>query len=67
MIKKIAEDYNYLSTRINEVGLKLQKEFSFEITAGKLYSIAEMYEKNLWMLKSLNTKKLITNKKNKEK
>lgn len=56
MATKIAEDYNFLSARINEVGLKLQKEFGDEITAGKLYSIAERYEKHVWMLKSLIAK-----------
>ncbi|MBI5808928.1 MAG: DNA starvation/stationary phase protection protein [Ignavibacteriales bacterium] len=56
MATKIADDYNFLSVRINEVGLKLQKEFGDEITAGKLYSIAERYEKHVWMLKSLIAK-----------
>ncbi|PJB00562.1 MAG: DNA starvation/stationary phase protection protein [Ignavibacteriales bacterium CG_4_9_14_3_um_filter_30_11] len=53
MAKNIANDYDLLASRINEIGLKLQKEFGDEITAGKLYSIAERYEKHVWMLKSL--------------
>lgn len=53
MAKKISDDYDFIAARLNEVGLKLQKEYGDEITAGKLYSIAERYEKHAWLLKSL--------------
>ncbi|MEW6003906.1 MAG: DNA starvation/stationary phase protection protein [Stygiobacter sp.] len=53
MVKKISDDYDFIAARLNEVGLKLQKEYGDEITAGKLYSIAERYEKHAWLLKSL--------------
>ena len=53
MAKNISDDYDFIASRISEIGLKLQKQDSDEITAGKLYSIAERYEKHAWLLKSL--------------
>ena len=52
MAENIAGDYDFLATRVNEIGFKVQSEFGDEITAGKLYSIAERYEKHVWLLKS---------------
>jgi len=57
MAEKISDDYDFLASRINEAGLKVQKEFGDEITAGKLYGTAERYQKHVWMLKSLIEKK----------
>ena len=54
MANNIANDYNSLASKINLISMKVQKEFGDEITAGKLYSIAERYEKHAWLLKSLN-------------
>lgn len=54
MANNIANDYEFLAARLNEIAMKLQKEYNDEITAGKLYSVAERYEKHAWLLKSLN-------------
>ncbi|MGB9703010.1 MAG: Dps family protein [Candidatus Kapaibacteriota bacterium] len=54
MANNIANDYNSLASKINIISMKIQKDFSDEITAGKLYGIAERYEKHAWLLKSLN-------------
>lgn len=54
MANNISFDYDKLAQRINQVAMKIQKEFGDEITAGKLYSIAERYEKHSWLLKSIN-------------
>lgn len=54
MAINVSNDYNSLASKINQVSMKIQKEFNDEITAGKLYSIAERYEKHAWLLKSLN-------------
>jgi len=53
MAKNVAKDYEFLAAKINDAGLKAQKEFGDEITAGKLYSVAERYEKHAWMLNSI--------------
>ncbi len=54
MANNIANDYEFLAAKLNEIAMKLQKEYNDEITAGKLYSVAERYEKHAWLLKSLN-------------
>lgn len=54
MADNIANDYEFLASRITEVALRLQKDYNDEITAGKLYGVAERYEKHAWLLKSLN-------------
>lgn len=54
MANNISFDYDKLAQRINQVAMKIQKEYGDEITAGKLYSVAERYEKHSWLLKSLN-------------
>lgn len=53
MTKKIADDYDSLAERIREIGEEIQSEYGDEVTAGKLYSVAERYEKNAWLLKSI--------------
>ena len=57
MAEKIANDYDSLAIRVNEIGFKVQSEFGDEVTAGKLYSLAEKYEKHAWLLKSSVEKK----------
>lgn len=52
MIKKIADDYDFLSSRVREIGYEIQSKFNDEVTAGKLFSLAERYEKHVWLLKS---------------
>ena len=56
MAKKIADDYDFLAARVNELGFKVQTEFGDEITAGKLYGLAEKYEKHAWLLTSVLAK-----------
>ena len=56
MAEKIANDYDFLATRVNELGFKVQTEFGDEITAGKLYGLAEKYEKHAWLLNSVLVK-----------
>lgn len=56
MAKKIANDYDFLASRVNELGFKVQTEFGDEITAGKLYGLAEKYEKHAWLLTSVLAK-----------
>ncbi|MDH7605259.1 MAG: DNA starvation/stationary phase protection protein [Melioribacter sp.] len=53
MVKKLADDYDSLAERIRETGEEIQSEFGDEVTAGKLYSVAERYEKHVWLLKSI--------------
>ncbi|MEG8947538.1 Dps family protein [Rosettibacter firmus] len=53
MVKRIANDYDFLASRIRDIGYEVQSEFGDEVTAGKLYSIAERYEKHVWLLKSI--------------
>ena len=54
MANNIANDYEVLAAKLIYIAMKLQKEYNDEITAGKLYSVAERYEKHAWLLKSLN-------------
>jgi len=56
MAEKIAADYDFLASRVNEIGFKVQTEFGDEITAGKLYGLAEKYEKHSWLLNSVLAK-----------
>ena len=53
MVENIVNDLDFIIIRINDTALKLQNDFKDEVTAGMLYSIAEKYEKNNWMLKSM--------------
>ncbi|MGK9475281.1 Dps family protein [Melioribacter sp. OK-6-Me] len=53
MVRTFTNDYELVTNRIIENAIKIQDEFRDEITAGLLYGLAQKYQKNLWMLKSL--------------
>lgn len=53
MAQKISDDFEKLANKINHTATLIQKDYSDEITAGKLYGVAEKYEKYSWLLKSL--------------
>jgi starvation-inducible DNA-binding protein len=52
MASNLAADLLSLSKKMKESALEMQKEFEDEITAGMLYSYAEGFDKDAWMLKS---------------
>lgn len=52
MTENIANDYEFLSIRIKDAGTKVQN-LGDEVTAGQLYTLAEKYDKHIWMLKSM--------------
>lgn len=52
MTEKIANDFDLLAEKIREAGNTIQSEFNDEVTASKLFELAEKYEKYAWLLKS---------------
>ncbi len=53
MVRSFTSDYELVTNRIIENATKIQDEYRDEITAGLLYGLAQKYQKNIWMLKSL--------------
>ncbi len=53
MVKRIADDYDFLASKIRDAGYEIQSEYGDEVTAGKLFSVAERYEKHVWLLRSI--------------
>jgi starvation-inducible DNA-binding protein len=53
MVNTFTNDYQQVTNRILENAAKIQDEYKDEVTAGLLYGLAQKYQKNIWMLKSL--------------
>lgn len=53
MVENLINDYEYVVSGLKNSALKMQTEYSDEVTAGYLYSLAQKYEKHNWMLHSL--------------
>ncbi|MGK9368617.1 Dps family protein [Melioribacter sp. Ez-97] len=53
MVRTFTNDYEQTTNRILESAAKIQNEYKDEVTAGLLYGLAQKYQKNIWMLKSL--------------